>query len=193
MSYISFKGKKYDTETKKEVSTEIDVYIAGSKKNRKNINKQLQRLSKDPNLESLLEILRELLNEKEAQNLEDLIHNQNIFIPYYGSTPPRRIFSSSQDSESYLSTTERILEVDALGGGNGWRVLGAYDPNTDTIYVLSSLSARDKAFVLAHEKAHRRRHYAGESQSEYQVDMEAASKVGYNSFPNRHIGYRQAA
>ncbi len=189
MVYLSNKEDRYVTKTGEKISSGYDIFIAGSKKQRKQIKKQLERLSKDPNLESLLEILQEIISQQQG-SLDDLITQENINIPYYGwSHHPRRIFSSDKELESYLSTNENVIEIDNLGSGSSWRILGAYDPNTDTIYVLKNLNAREKAYVLAHERVHRRRHFSGESQDEYLVDQEASSRVGYDPF-NR---YRRAA
>ena len=182
MTYSNINELKYSDG--KNITEDYGIFIAGSKKQRKQIKRQLERLSKDPNLESLLEILKQIISEQQ-DSLEELVA---IDTPYYKPTRPR-VFSSNKELESYLSTNENVIEIDSLGSGLGWKILGAYDPNTDTIYVLKHLSAREKSYVLAHERVHRRRHYSGESQDEYMVDQEARSRIGYDPF-NR---YRQAA
>lgn len=182
MTYLNITESTYLD--RKKTPENYGIFIAGTKKQRKQIKKQLGQLSKNPNLESLLEILQQLISEQES-SLESLI---DIPIPYYRPIKPRA-FSSNRELESYLSTHENIIEIDSLGSGLGWKILGAYDPNTDTIYVLKHLSAREKSYVLEHERVHRRRHYSGEAQDEYLVDQEARSRVGYDPF-NR---YRTAA
>ena len=177
MTYSNTNELKYSD--RKNIIEDYGIFIAGSKKQRKQVKKQLERLSKSPDLESLLKILQELISEQPS--LESLI---DIQIPYYRPIKPR-VFSSGKELESYLSTNENIVEIDSLGSGAGWKILGAYDPDTDTIYVLRHLSAREKSYVLAHERAHRRRHYSGESQDEYIVDQEARSRIGYDPF-NRY-------
>ena len=177
MTYSNINEPKYSD--RKNSIGDYGIFIAGSKKQRKQVKKQLERLSKNQDLESLLEIVQELLSEQPS--LESLI---DIPIPYYRPIKPRA-FSSEKELDSYLSTTENVIEIDSLGSGAGWKILGAYDPDTDTIYVLRHLSAREKSYVLAHERAHRRRHYSGESQDEYIVDQEARSRIGYDPF-NRY-------
>ena len=81
-------------------------------------------------------------------------------------------------------------EVDDLPADEFSAVLGMYDPNTDTVYVLSGLAPHVKKFVLEHEYVHRERHFKGLSQDEASVDSEAQSRLGYNPIPRT---YRDAA
>ncbi len=62
-----------------------------------------------------------------------------------------------------------------LPSGNGWRILGMYDPYTHTIYISQDLSHHELVFVYAHEVAH-----AEGIRDEYVADLRAEQRTGYN-------------
>ena len=62
-----------------------------------------------------------------------------------------------------------------LPSGDGWKVLGMYDPHTHTIYIVNNLSLHEEKFVYHHEVAHALGVY-----DESQADDYAAKIVGYN-------------
>jgi len=123
----------------------------------------------------------ELLN-----TLDKIVENNTPKTQYNNPLSTQYVTNNSHNLETYLNDTSFGVEheVDYLGEG----ILGMYNPRTDTVYILRSLPPDVKEFVRAHEHAHRRRAYAGESQNENAVDREAEQKVGFNPF-----GYRNAA
>ena len=193
MPYLRYKGKAYSPETGEEIT--LDYYITGTglTKEQKDVFNEILR--RNFNLSgfnrSLIDLVNEVLEgfdvpQISKKSLENIIriHKPAGTNAYY----PRKNISDKWDLETFLESSKNEFEVDYLGGGNDWKILGMYDPSTDTVYVLRNLPSHIKTWVYAHERAHRRRHYSGESQNEVLVDQEATSSVGYNPFPNRHYG-----
>lgn len=115
---------------------------------------------------------------KDVWTQNESTYQRSLLEDYY-------INNNKKSLDTYLSNTQNSVEqeVDYLGEG----ILGMYDTRTDTVYILKSLSEDVKNFVRAHEHAHRRRAYSGESQNEAAVDKEAEMKVGYNPFGYRNV------
>ena len=89
-------------------------------------------------------------------------------------------YFKDRKKEAYLQPeNSEVIEVDYLGGGDGWQILGMYVPSEDKAYVLRHLDPKTKEYVKAHELSHRRRQYSGETQNERSVDAETEHKVGY--------------
>ena len=190
---MTYKGKVYYQETGEKIN--IDYYITTTgltKKQKQVFNDILTRNFNPVDLKrSLIDLINEILEELDIpqisrKSLENIIkiHKSAGTNTYY----PRRNISNRESLETFLESSKNEIEVDYLGGGNDWKILGMYDPSTDTVYVLRNLPSHIKTWVYAHERAHRRRHYSGESQNETLVDQEASATVSYNPFPNRHYG-----
>lgn len=126
--------------------------------------------------------LKKKIDEKHYSFLEEIIHQENNTQPYEQTQKEKLLLKGYYSTgnakylDDFLESTENkaVKEVDYLGPG----VLGMYIPSTDTIYVVRSLTGPIRDFVIAHEKAHRRRAYAGESQNEEAVDAEARAASG---------------
>jgi Zn-dependent peptidase ImmA (M78 family) len=108
-------------------------------------------------------------------------------------TPYSRYAEETIDDHLRETHGARTVEVDSLPGDDHAQVLGMYDPNTDTVYILKSLSPYVKRFVLEHEYVHRERHFKGQSQDEAIVDREAELRLGYNPLPRGSGTYLHAA
>src|SRR3989338_7124984 len=50
--------------------------------------------------------------------------------------------------------TIKAVPSNYLPSGDGWRVLGMYDPSIHTIYIAQDLPLHELVFVYAHEVAH---------------------------------------
>ena len=139
-------------------------------------------------LEQIIELNK--LAGKSISKLEKLLD----LVPRTLSQDYKPSFETKEELSDFLKRTERVIEVDYLHESFMGRVLGMFDPNSDTIYVLRNIPAHVKRFVLAHERAHRRRRAIGESQNEYLVDLEAAAEVGFDPLQRFNFtGYRRAA
>ena len=122
-------------------------------------------LMKDP-FEDLIKIIngkKDIL--KKAGNLEGFINNTLIERNNFSS---QSINEKSKAQVIYVSPNE-------LPSGDGWKVLGQYDPNTHTIYVANNLSPDVEKFVYYHEEAH-----SLGVMDERAADDYAAAKTGYN-------------
>lgn len=185
MGYLKYKEKLYDPETGEEIYLDYAITISGLNQEQIRIFRETFRKNNKLN-QSFIELINKTLEElglQRSKSLEDIIlQRKNRVIPDY--TGPR----DKENLESYLESNPREMEVDYIGGGNGWEIRGLYDPSTDTVYILKNQPSHEKRWVYAHERAHRRRHYTGESQNEALVDQEATAQLGYNPFPNRHYG-----
>ena len=122
-------------------------------------------LIKDP-FEDLIKIINgknDIL--KRTGNLEDFINSTLI---EYSNFSSRNINKKSKAHVIYVSPDE-------LPSGDGWKVLGQYDPNTHTIYVANNLSPDVEKFVYYHEEAH-----SLGVMDEKAADDYATAKTGYN-------------
>jgi len=192
MGYIKYRGKAYDTENEKGINIDYYITIEGLNKEQTCVlfNLVKEKFNLDRKNHSLIQLVNLILEELGSalvneKSLEGIVQRQERKNPGYYRN---RFDNGRGDLEEVLGTSVKEMEVDYLGGGNGWRILGIYDSSTDTVYVLRNLPSDVKRWVYAHERAHRRRHYSGESQNETLVDMEATANVGYNPFPSRHYG-----
>lgn len=119
-------------------------------------------------------LLEKIINHEELRNPHEYTKKEKALLNGYYRT------GNDYFLNDFLEMTESkaIKEVDYLGPG----VLGMYIPETDSIYVVRSLTGPIRDFVIAHEKAHRRRAYAGESQNEEAVDAEARATTGISIY-----------
>lgn len=210
MVELKYKGKTYDIDGKENstylINNGMIIELERSQQETEKDNllrKLLSTYGPLYNPSALEKILRDLNPDTILSDLENILRNtrgSNTVNDYIPSRSPiltyRPRFGSDLELNSHLEKTQNIIEVDYLWEGNGGRVLGMYDLLSDTIYVLRGLSPSIKRFVLAHEKAHRRRHFTGESQNERLVDLEAKAEVGYDPlqrFAGTNYGIRQAA
>ena len=196
MDSITYKEKKYDNEKDKYKYLDYQIIISLNQEQKEIFNNGL--IKNNSNFirlnNSLAQLISHLMREREYREgigikkspLERIIKIQDTrntnrldYLDYPGKKLSKRPGIEQIGSE---------LEVDYLGGGQGWQILWMYYPGTDTVYVLKNLPPHIKQWVYAHERAHRRRHYTGESQNEASVDMEATATLGYNPLPNRYYG-----
>ena len=102
----------------------------------------------------------------------------------YNTVKEYRNNHSDKDIERFLEeTTDSVVEeVDFIGAGPGWQILGMYLPGSDRVLIYRGLDPGTKTQVLAHELEHRRRAYFGESQDEHMVDVAAAYSTGFRMY-----------
>ena len=179
MVSLSYKGTKYGTNdptyvVKNGLIIELNRLRDENEKEKtlRSVLSPYGPLYKPTLLEELLDEIKPS-DEKLEERVRLHIGGGSRFIQYAKNL-------SSGELNEFLGKTERLIEVDYLPEFADGRVLGMYDPNNDTIYVLKNLRPDVKKFVMAHERAHRRRHFVGESQDEYMVDLEAMAEVGYD-------------
>ncbi len=155
----------YESEDKKE--SYIYITIVNEKGELEEIRKERSELEK---------IIYDLIEEKKKRRPTTTSEIARQGLDY--------IKKDSKTIEDYISSTNEDVtqEVDYLGPN----ILGMYDPVNDKVYVLKGLDPYLKEWVKAHEYAHRRRAYTGESQDERLVDAEASATVGYNALPGRN-------
>lgn len=128
--------------------------------------------------------LKKKVNSKTLSELEKIVKEIYVKKPIQITENQKNYLRNTHYDEdftsldSFLKETEQTVEKEADYLGPG--VLGMYDLRTDTVYILKGLSPTLKEFIKAHEHAHRRRAYAGESQDEFEVDREAEIKTGIN-------------
>lgn len=145
-----------------------------SQKYKKRFFESIEKMSKkykislEQNLEKYIlrdpfEDLIKIVNDRNIKNsLEKFV--ENTLIGYTNSN----VNKESKAHVIYVSPNE-------LPSGDGWKVLGQYDPNTHTIYVANNLSPDVERFVYYHEEAH-----SLGIMDERTADDYAASKVGYH-------------
>lgn len=97
-------------------------------------------------LEKIIQDYVKEITEERSQKFEFNFNRQ-----YVGFDSPDLIPKEEPNIE-YVSQTF----LDYLGGNGSWesRVLGAYDPRTNTIYILNTLYGREHNKTLHHEKEH---------------------------------------
>lgn len=150
-----------------EYITKESVYIVVKKDDKLEILK----IQKTSEIKSLLEtIIEKTAKKKQPESTIDRLVKDYWTQQRY----------DNKTIDDYLQATNNkvINEVPDLGPG----ILGMYDSATDTVYVLSNLSAHEKAWVIEHELEHRYRHFHGMSQDEAEVDRAASTKLGYDPF-----------
>lgn len=133
----------------------------------------------------LIDSLEKIVNQFDLQKTKTTrghLYNLNKSQNYQSLLEDYFVNNNKNSLEEFLNKTESTVEIETGDLPPG--VLGMYDLRTDTVYIKSGLSSELRDFVRAHEHAHRRRAYAGESQDEAQVDREAERKTGYSI--NRH-------
>ena len=155
----------------------------------------LKELIKDkiPNPKELEEILNdEEIKKITLDSLEEYIaaHISNIrirsslppeFRPYIsrfrkiGFDHPGLMPSRILTPKTPVYVSQQFLNN--IAGITNGRVLGAYDPNTDTMYILDSLVGEDHNEVFYHENLHREHLEWPESQV-----RRATASAGYNKF-----------
>ncbi len=158
-------ASKYESEDKKESYIYITIV---------NEKGELEEIRKDRS--ELEETIDKLIEEKKKGRPTTTSEIARQGLDY--------IKNDSKTIEDYVSSTnEEVTEEREDLGPN---VLGMYDPVKDKVYILKGLDPYLKEWVKAHEYAHRRRAYTGESQDERLVDAEASANVGYNALPGRN-------
>jgi len=120
--------------------------------------------------------LLEKIIRHESNSPATYTKSQRVLLKGYYSTGNEKYLNDFLES----TENEAVKEADFLPPG----ILGMYIPATDTIYIARSLTGPIRDFVIAHEKAHRRRAYAGESQNEEAVDAEARAASGIPVYRN---------
>lgn len=129
------------------------------------------KISLEQNLEKYIlrdpfEDLIKIVNDRSIKNnLEEFVNSTLI---EYSNFSSQNINEKSKAHVIYVSPNE-------LPSGEGWKVLGQYDPNTHTIYVANNLSPDVERFVYYHEEAH-----SLGIMDERTADDYAAAKTGYN-------------
>lgn len=119
-------------------------------------------------LENILEDIEKQIPKKSPpQNSKELARRASDYIK-----------NDSKSIEDYVASTNEDVTVEVPYIAPN--VLGTYDPVNDQVRIVQGLSPHLKEWVKAHEWAHRRRAYTGESQDERLVDAEASALVGYD-------------
>ncbi len=110
-------------------------------------------------------------SERQKANLPDLFKN----IPYHLFFDSPELKPRSSESNILYVSQENLDRITSHNSkiGQG-QVLGAYDPDTDTIYILNTLRGYQHDKTLKHEQNHRKYPFA----SEQQIEMITSSE-GY--------------
>ena len=131
-------------------------------------------------------------DQRRENSLEGRINTEMIDLPiqesYKDSEYKTKVIEFYPRVVDQKSGAEvRYVQSSHLPQIPGGKVLGMYNPSTNTIYIDDSLPAYIKEWVYYHEQYHAL-HGAGEQQA----DNYATSVVGYNPF-NRFSQYSEAA
>lgn len=122
-------------------------------------------------------------SKKDKKTLENLI-NQNTLV----AIPLNKFSESIPYIQKYINEYKPVKALNPKKSETkevpdlGTYILGMFTPKNKQTYVLMSLPAYEKNYVIAHEQAHEDSFLWGRSQDEAFIDYLASLKVGYRPF-----------
>ena len=125
--------------------------------------KELEEILKRPNKNTIEGIILDYAKKKFQ------INNRFIFNREYTGFDSPDIIPKSEPNIEYVS--QAFLDYIAENNSLEKKVLGAYDPQTNTIYILNTLYGRKHDEVLHHEMEHWRDPNASESEVRRRTEL----------------------